>query len=100
MSFVLTRRRISSPLRTLDRFNRVALRSDVPLSPVVRGSTDSPFPLDADDVALAANTSAPVAGVRLGSRARIAGGIRCKSGALVASGRFKSGALVACIRKV
>ncbi len=76
MSFVLTRRRMSSPLKTLDRFNRVALRSDVRPSPVVRGSTASSFPLGAGEVAFAANTSAPVTGVRLGSRARIAEGTR------------------------
>ncbi len=98
MSFVFTSLRMSSPLKTLDRFNKVVLRSDVRLSPVVWGSKASPFPLDADEVALVANTSAPVVGVRLSSLARIAEGTRFNLGALIASGKFKSGALVAAGR--
>ncbi len=89
-SFVLTRRKISSPLRTLDRFNRVALHSVMRLSPAVRCCSASSFPLVAEDLALVANISAPVADVRLSSWSEVAGGIKFRSGTLVATGRLKS----------
>ncbi len=91
----LTRRKISLPLRTLDRFNRVVLLSAVRIRPAIRGCSASPLSKDAEDLALEVNISVATADVRLGSCTEVARGMRFNSGALVATGRFKSGAFVA-----